>query len=77
MNLYFRPMENIPVTFTFAGKQKKGTLTKVHGMNGWFLHGSDLIDLLIWEGKPRWKGGCEELTAQLDYFEDVLIAWYE
>lgn len=70
-------VQPIPVEFYLFGNTYKGQLTEIHGRrNTWWLHGVDLVDVLIWNNGVTWKKGTKDLWEQSSYFEAVLIGWY-
>ncbi len=72
---------DIPVSFTFKGKDYKGTLGFVNGAGGyvWFL----MVNRFYWGqlgySNYEWvfHDQKDELGDYADYFGAVVIAWYE
>lgn len=71
--------KQIPVTFSFAGKEQKGTLSEVHGTEyWWFLHSAKaLIDILQYENGSLQFQKEVELNRQKEHFAAVLLGWYQ
>ena len=72
---------DIPVTFEFEGKQYHGAFSEVLGVgrDHWHL----MVDKFYW-GQLRRVGDTwffdenkQRVGHLVDYFADVIIAWYE
>lgn len=77
--------DHIPISFTCRGQQYTGELAEVSGMGGttWHL----MINRYYWGSVRQLEGGfvfhgnspatSAEFNEMADYFETVLIGWYE
>jgi hypothetical protein len=78
----------IPVTFTYYGEGRTGSLSEITGWQyAWWLHADysfdpfhhrvNLVDVLIWDNCITWKEGNGGLPDQEAHFLEVIISHYQ